>query len=72
MLIAVKPEILPDEFIDDEIFIGEVRARRRTVVECSKNLGSDPGAYLAHDSLFLKSFLQNFLEFVDGCHFKIR
>lgn len=46
MLVAVKLEILSNEFVDDEILIGEVRPVGRSVVESAENLSSDFGPNL--------------------------
>ena len=53
MLVAIEGEVLSDEFVDDEILIGEIGAIGRRIVEGTKDLSADPGSDLGQDSPFL-------------------
>ncbi len=43
MLIAVESQVLPDELVDDQILIGEIRTVGRRVIESTEDLSSYPG-----------------------------
>lgn len=53
VLVAIEGEVLSDEFVDDEILIGEIGAIGRRIVEGTKDLSTDPRSDLGQDSPFL-------------------
>ena len=52
VLVAVEGEILPDEFVNDEILIRQIWATGRGIIESAKDLSSDSRSYLREDSAF--------------------
>jgi len=68
VLISVKSQILSDEFIYDEILVGEIGSGGRCIVEGAKNLSSNFGSDLREHSSLFECFFEYFFEFVDGCH----
>jgi hypothetical protein len=68
VLVSVEGEVLSDEFIDDEVFIGEFGSCGGGIVEGAEDLCSDFGPNLGKHAPFFESFLEDVLEFVNACH----
>ena len=68
MLIAVESKVFPDEFIDDQVLVGEVRSAGGVIVEGTENFSPNFSSNLREDSSLLKCFLQNIFKFVNACH----
>lgn len=69
VLVAVEDEVLPDEFVDDQVFIGEFGSVDPVAVEGAEYLRPDLGSDLGQDSPFLEGLLQYFLELVNRGHY---
>lgn len=70
MLVAVELQILSNEFIYDEVFVGQVGSAGRGVIKSAKDLGSDFGPDLGQNSSLFECLFENFLELVDRSHLK--
>ena len=60
VLITVEGKVLADEFVDYQIFVGEVGSAGGIVVEGAEYLCSDFGSDLREDSSFFESLLEDF------------
>lgn len=69
MLVSVECEVLSDEFVDDEVFVGEVGPGGRGIVEGAEYFCPDFGPDLSKNSSFFKGFLEDVFELVDSCHY---
>lgn len=46
MRVVVESQVLPDQFVDEHVLVGELRLRGGVVVEGVEDLGADLGADL--------------------------
>ena len=71
VVIIIKLQVLPDQFIDDHIFFVKFWLSYLGIIQCWKNLWSHFGFHFVHYSSIFKSFPQCVLKFFKRGHFKI-
>ena len=70
MCVVVEDEIFLDEFVDDEILMGDGGLIGGLIIEGVENFGAKLGSEVGEDTSLLKGLLEDVLHFFDSGHWR--